>query len=323
MRATWSATSAVAGLGSQKMPERLHAGRLVLPHDELSVPGARAPVDPAQRIARAIFADAEQLGPGSRPRSGHARLELSGLRPARERREARQHQRHLGVRARAAAAKQAGDVARLDHASARADRTAAQSLELDALLSIPTLEPSRSRQRSPLSRRCPPRERDRAAHRSCPARPPARDRRPRRAGARSGALRSRCAGRSSIGDSGDRARAAHVQVQQQAGPVPPRVHEAHDAQRDDPAREQEQPGDLRGRAVPLDHRGEGNRAEESRCGSQCCLSGGSGSEVTSSWIISSAFARPRMLRRCAMTGAASSFTSSGRTKSRPSKSAHA
>src|SRR5258708_36421144 len=58
----------------------------------------------------------------------------------------------------------------------------------------------------------------------------------------------------------------------QAGAVPERVSDGDHAERGDPAREKEQPGHLRGRAVPLDESGEHHRAEKPGTGSQCSTS---------------------------------------------------
>src|SRR5438105_5302647 len=51
--------------------------------------------------------------------------------------------------------------------------------------------------------------------------------------------------------------------------------------------------------------------------------GGSGTVATTSATTSAAAALPRIPRRCAITGTASDFTSSGSTKSRPANSASA
>src|SRR5207237_7941137 len=57
----------------------LHARWFVLAHDQLATARARPPVDPAERIARVILADAEQLDARACPRRGRARLHAACL----------------------------------------------------------------------------------------------------------------------------------------------------------------------------------------------------------------------------------------------------
>src|SRR5438132_10254948 len=77
--------------------QRLQPGRLVLAHDQLAEPGARTPVDTAQRIARPVLADTEQLVARSGSWRRHARLELAHLAAVAERGEPRQDYRDLRI----------------------------------------------------------------------------------------------------------------------------------------------------------------------------------------------------------------------------------
>src|SRR5205823_5003142 len=98
----------------EKDGERVQARWLVLTHDELAMPGARSPVDAAERVARPVFANPEQLTARARPSCGGARLQLAGLAAAGQRREPGQHQRDLRVRTRPAATKEPQGIAGSD-----------------------------------------------------------------------------------------------------------------------------------------------------------------------------------------------------------------
>ena len=73
--------------------QHLQAGRLELPHHQLAAAGARLPVDPAQRIAGAVLADAVQVRAVARPDDGQLGLDLPDLEPVAERGEERQGDR--------------------------------------------------------------------------------------------------------------------------------------------------------------------------------------------------------------------------------------
>src|SRR4029077_9642850 len=104
--------------------DRLHAGRLVLAYHELAVPGARAPVDTPQRIARAGLADAEELiaRPGSR--RGCGSLELAHKAPIRQRPETWKHEGDLSVAALATGCEEPERIARADTPPGRAEGAA-------------------------------------------------------------------------------------------------------------------------------------------------------------------------------------------------------
>src|SRR5207247_2956666 len=106
----------------EEQTEGLRARGLVLADDELAVAGARAPVDAAQLLPRAVLADAEELGARACSRCHQAGLELARRATACKRPEAREHERDLDVRASPRATEKAQRVAAADPPAGRANR---------------------------------------------------------------------------------------------------------------------------------------------------------------------------------------------------------
>src|SRR5712692_7505986 len=112
-----------------KDAERLHARRLELTHDQLAVSSAGAPVDPAQRIARPVLANAEHFRSRAGARRGNARFHLSGMGPVGKRFESRQDEGELRIAALAVMGEESEGVPRLDGQASHSNRAAAKRTE--------------------------------------------------------------------------------------------------------------------------------------------------------------------------------------------------
>src|SRR2546430_723589 len=215
-----------------------------------SAPRARPPVDPPERIAAAVLADAEELVAGTRSGRGHACLQLVRLSPPGQRPEAWKDQGDLGIWKGPAPLKETQGIAAPDRPPRRTDGAAMKLTE--DLQTRPALgrheagskgqlfsadvavDPCRSARSS--GRVETELELDsiglkhRRRERPIPQQMP-------------GQVIRRRSRRSSD--------AADSQPQPEPGPVPPRVHAGEDQQGENPCRQQKEPGHLRGGAVPL------------------------------------------------------------------------
>ena len=256
-----------------------------------------------------------------------AGLELSRLRHGAERCEARQHEADLSIRALAAKSEEA----RADR-STRAPSCSPRWRRARAGRASGA-RPSRDLGTTPVAAahldpadRCPTAAPDRASCRSWSSLSSMSAWSPSKIGAGSGPLRRSCSGSASSGESGPGLAPPSPRLAAQPAPVPPRVDVGDHDERADPVSEEEQPGDLGGRAVVKDGGRDRQRAEQAP-GERCPISAASAAEAAARRPpprrTSAALKRPRMPSRCDSTGSASSLMSSGSTKSRPSNSAQA